>query len=51
MRPNEKRITARHKVLIMAAIYTFLLSIGIGYCNSFMSGYWYWLLNTIYKYC
>ena len=44
MRPNEKRITVRHKIYIMEAT-LFLLSIGIGYCYTFMSGYWYWLLQ------
>ena len=44
MRPNEKGIMAKHKVYIMAAT-LFLLCIGIGYCNTFMSRYWYWLLQ------
>ena len=48
MSPNERSITTRHKVLVLVigiGYNTFFIFVfGIG-CNSFLSGYWYWLLQ------
>ena len=43
MRPNKKSIT-KQSIGIGSVVLTailFSLSIGIGYCNTFVSGYWY----------